>query len=155
MLRVAELAFSVGRYLLRGPAGVKTSDALWVMGSGGLTLLSTGVGSLVMEGNGSAARDHAAWVEEGAALGREMRMQEEDVLAMLSMEPSRAADAMVSLFEETLDRIEHPLPIEDGLTSAEVAQLREEQREALTRFWRRCDELARMIAGHPARPRPS
>jgi hypothetical protein len=107
-----------------------------------------------MEGNGTAARDHAAWVEEGAELGREMRMQEEDVLGTLSMEPSRAADAMISLFEETLDRVEHPLPIEDGLTPAEVAQLREEEAVALARFWSRCDKLARMIAGHPARPRP-
>jgi hypothetical protein len=87
-----------------------------------------------MEGNGAAARDHAAWVEEGAALGRELRMQEENALVMLSMEPSRAADAMVSLFEETLDRIENPLPIEDELTPAEVAQLREEELVALARF---------------------
>jgi len=72
---------------------------------------------------------------------------------MLSMEPSRAADAMVLLFEGTLDRIENPLPIEDEMTPAEVVQLREEVAVALARFWKRCDELAAMIASHAARSR--
>ena len=106
-----------------------------------------------MDGNGTAARDYDAWVAEGAALGRELRRQEEDALAMLSMAPSRAADAMVALFEWTLDRTENPLPIEDEMTPAEVVQLREQQAVALARFWKRCDELSAMIAGHPARPR--
>lgn len=107
----------------------------------------------VVDGNGTAARDYDAWVAEGAALGRELRRQEEDALAMLSMAPSRAADAMVALFEWTLDRTENPLPIEDEMTPAEVVQLREQQAVALARFWKRCDELSAMIAGHPARPR--
>jgi hypothetical protein len=106
-----------------------------------------------VEGNGTAARDYEAWVEEGAALGRELRRQEEDVLGGLSMEPSRAADAMFSLFEGTLDRIENPLPIEDEMTPAEVVRLREEEAVALARFWKRCNELAAMIASHPARSR--
>jgi uridylate kinase len=107
----------------------------------------------VVDGNGNAARDYDAWVEEGAALGHELRRQEEDALGMLSMSPSRAADAMVSLFEWTLDRIENPLPIEDEMTPAEVVKLREENAVALARFWERCDELAAMIASHPARPK--
>jgi hypothetical protein len=106
-----------------------------------------------MEGNGGGERDYAAWVEEGAALGHELRMQEEDVLGLLSMAPSRAADAMVSLFEATVDRIENPLPIEEELTPDEVARLREERRVALARFWKRCDELVGMITGHAARPK--
>jgi hypothetical protein len=106
-----------------------------------------------VDGNGNAARDYDAWVEEGAALGRELRRQEEDALGTLSMSPSRAADAMVSLFEWTLDRIENPLPIEDDMTPAEVVELRKEDAVALARFWERCDELAAMIASHQARPK--
>lgn len=106
-----------------------------------------------MEGNGTL--DYAAWVREGEVLGRELRMQEEDVLGVLSMEPARAADAMVSLFEAIIDRIEDPLLGEDELTRDEVAKLREEQAVALTRFWKRCDELAGMIVSHPARSKPA
>jgi hypothetical protein len=72
-------------------------------------------------------------------------MREEDVLATLSMEPRHASDALVSLFEATVDQIEHALPIEQGMTPAEAQRLRQERAEDADRFRKRSYELAHLI----------
>lgn len=101
--------------------------------------------------NPSREPDRDAWAEEGAAIARELRMQEEDVLGRLAMDPARAADAMISLFEGTIDWMENPLPIEREMTVEEVAELWKESAARRARFWRSCDQLGAKIRDHPAR----
>jgi hypothetical protein len=101
--------------------------------------------------DGRDVDDYAAWVARGAELASELKRQEEDVLAQLALSPSGAAEAMVTLFENTLDHIEHPLPIEQGMEPDEVVQLWKEQKAAVDQFWKRCDELAALIVRHPGR----
>jgi hypothetical protein len=107
--------------------------------------------SVAVGDDGRDADDYAAWLAQGAELARELKRQEEDVLARLALSPSRAADAMVSLLENTLDHIEHPLPIERGMEPDEVVELWQDQTAAVDQFWTRCDELAALIATHPGR----
>jgi len=100
-----------------------------------------------VEGNGTnGTGSHAAWLAEGAALARELRTQEDEVLGVLAIDPVRAGDALVALFEATADRIANPLPTAEALPPEEAARHREEEAAAATRFWERCNELAAMIS---------
>jgi len=100
------------------------------------------------------ARDYEAWLKEGEEIARELKSQEEDFIGLLALEPSRAADAMVSLFKETVYRMENPVPVGD-VTPDEEAALRAEEKASVARFSRRCDELVATIANHKTRLRPN
>jgi hypothetical protein len=90
-----------------------------------------------------------------AGLAEQVRMQEEEVLYGLAIEPLRAADAMATLLEVTLEQMERPPEYEEGHTDEELKTKRDERAAHEVEFWRRCEELALAILGGPDRPEDS
>jgi|ERR1035437_571059 hypothetical protein len=99
-------------------------------------------------------RDYDELVAAGRDLVARERMNHEDFIHGLAMDPERAASAMWEMFEATVSQAEQPFFDEDELTGDEKLLLICERDEQMAKFWACCDILSREMVNHPDRPWP-